>query len=52
MPLAPVNVITGETAFLQTLVVPDIVAVGNGLTRMVFTIESIPQRLPTFILMK
>jgi hypothetical protein len=32
VPLAPVKVIFGEAAFLQTEVVPDIVAVGNAFT--------------------
>lgn len=31
VPLVPVNVISGEVAFRQIAVVPDIVAVGNGL---------------------
>jgi hypothetical protein len=32
VPVAPVKVILGEAAFLQTEIVPLIVAVGNGLT--------------------
>ena len=34
-PFAPVNVIVGAASFSQTLIVPAIVAVGNGLTVIV-----------------
>ncbi|MNU93583.1 hypothetical protein D3C71_835260 [compost metagenome] len=35
MPFAPVKVIVGAAAFRQTVVVPEIVAVGNGFTVMI-----------------
>ena len=52
MPLAPVKIMLGDGLFWQTVVAPEIIAMGNGLTKTVAVMDVPGQLLAVGVIVK